>query len=57
MNYEEAVNCFKDMPRPSLDEFIQHGKENFVFLEMIAGSGWMLQAIEFAEQLKKATEE
>ena len=53
MNYEEAINHYKDQPRPSLDEFIKHGKEHFVFLEMLGGSGWILQAIEIAEQLKE----
>jgi len=56
MNYEEAVEHYKDTPRTSLDEFIEHGKTKFVFLEIILGSGWALQAIEIAEQLKKASE-
>jgi len=40
----------------SLDEFIEHGKTKFVFLELVVGNGWALQAIEIAEQLKKASE-
>jgi len=56
MNYEKAVEHYKDMQRPHLDEFIEHGKKNFVFFGLITGSGWALQAIEFAEQLKKANE-
>jgi len=56
MNYEEAVEHYKDTPRASLDEFIEHGKNGFIFLELVAGNGWILQAIEFAEQLKKTSE-
>ena len=57
MNYEEAVEHYKGIQRSSLDEFIKHGKNNFIFLELIAGIGWVLQAIEIAEQLKKVSEE
>jgi len=56
MNYEEAVEHYKGIQRSSLDEFIKHGKNNFIFLELIAGIGWVLQAIEIAEQLKKVSE-
>jgi hypothetical protein len=56
MNYEEAVEHFKNEERPSIDAFINFAKGGFVLLEMMYGAGWVLQAIEIAEQLKKASE-
>ena len=54
MNYEEAKAFYSNIEKSSLDEFIHYGKENFIFLAVLFGGGWALQAIEFAEQLKKA---
>ena len=56
MTYDEAVDVYKDIPRPSLEEFIEFGKTNFVFLGQIYGTGFVLQAIEIAEMLKEKNE-
>ena len=56
MKYETAVDFYKEVPRASLDEFIEHGITNFEFLELIYGAGWALQAIEIAKELKEKNE-
>ena len=53
MNYEHAKELYMNMDRPSLEEFIRHAKENFLFLGKLAGDGFVLQAIEIAEKLKE----
>lgn len=56
MTYKEAVEKFKDIEKPSLDEFIKFAKTNFVFLDVTFGAGFILQAIQIAEDLRKAQE-
>jgi hypothetical protein len=56
MNYEQAVEYFKDDKRPSIEEFINYAKKHFIFLQSIYGDAWVLQAIEIAEDLRKAQE-
>lgn len=56
MNYEHAKELYLNTPRPSIDEFIRHAKEDFLFLGKIAGDGFILQAIEIAEKLKEMQE-
>jgi hypothetical protein len=53
MNYEEVVNALKDEERPSLYVFINAGKNDFYFFGSLYGCGWVLQAIEIAEELAK----
>ena len=52
MNYEQAVEYFKNDERPPIDEFIKYAKDRFVFLQSMYGDAWVLQAIEIAEELK-----
>lgn len=56
MTYEEAVQEFKDVPRPSLEEFIKVGKKDFIYFEKLYGAGFILHAIEIAEMLKEKNE-
>ena len=57
MNYEQAVEYFKDDKRPPLEEFIEYAKKHFIFLQSMYGDAWVLQAIEIAEELRKAQNE
>jgi hypothetical protein len=56
MTYEEAVEELKDVPRPSLEEFIKVGKNDFIYFEKLYGAGFILHAIEIAELLKERNE-
>ena len=56
MTYDEALVFYKDIERPSLDAFINMAKTDFLFLSPMVGVGWVLHAVEIAEQLKKASE-
>ena len=49
--YEQAKEDYKDFPRPSLKEFIAHAKNGYVELSFMYGGGFVLQAIEIAEEL------
>lgn len=55
-SFEEAKVALVDTPRPSLKEFIDYGKNNFVLLALMLGEGFVVQAVEFAEQLKELTD-
>ena len=57
MNYENAVERYKDYPRPFLDEFIEHVKSHWPIFGVVWGDGIMIQAVEIAEQLKNLTKE
>jgi len=57
MTYEEAIQELKDVPRPSLEEFIKVGKEDFIYFEKLYGVGFILHAIEIAEMLKEKNEQ
>jgi len=49
--YEQAKEEHKDFPRPSVEDFIAHAKNNFVALAFVYGGGFVLQAVEIAEEL------
>jgi hypothetical protein len=49
--YERAKEHYKDVPRPTIQEFIDHAKEGFVEMSLLFGDGFVLQAIEIAEAL------
>jgi preprotein translocase subunit Sss1 len=49
--YEQAKEHYKDVPRPTVEEFINHAKEGFVGLALLFGEGFVLQAVEIAETL------
>ena len=51
ISYEQAKEHFKDVPRPTVEEFIAHAKEGFVEMALIFGKGFVLQAVEIAEAL------
>jgi hypothetical protein len=57
MNYKAALEYYKDVPRSSIEEFIEFGKTNFVFLQKMYGAGFVLQAIEIAELLKEKNDQ
>ena len=50
-SFEEAKAALVDTPRPSLKEFIDYGKNNFVLLALMLGEGFVVQAVEIAEAL------
>jgi hypothetical protein len=50
-SYEQAKEKYKDVPRPTIQEFIDHAKEGFVEMSLLFGDGFVLQAIEIAEAL------
>jgi uncharacterized membrane protein YjdF len=50
-SYEQAKEQYKDVPRPTVEEFIAHSKNAFNHLAFIFGEGFVLQAVEIAEQL------
>lgn len=50
-SYEQAKEKYKDTPRPSVQEFIDHAKEGFAEMALLFGDGFVLQAIEIAEAL------
>ena len=49
--YEQAKEHYKDTPRPTVKEFIAHSKNAFHNLGLLFGEGFVLQAIEIAEEL------
>jgi hypothetical protein len=52
--YEQAKEDAKDIPRPTTQEFIEHAKNNFVQLGLLFGNGFVLHAVEIAEELLDA---
>jgi hypothetical protein len=50
-SYEQTKERYKDVPRPTVEEFINHAKEGFVGLALLFGEGFVLQAVEIAETL------
>ena len=50
-SYEQAKEFYKDTPRPSVQEVIEHSKNAFHNLGLLFGEGFVLQAIEIAEAL------
>jgi hypothetical protein len=51
--YERAKEEYKDFPRPSIEEFIAHSKNAFNTLGLLFGEGFVIQAVEIAEQLQE----
>lgn len=51
--YEAAKATLADTPRPSLEEFIAFAKDNFVELAYLHGQGFLVHAIELAEELQE----
>jgi len=49
--YETAKEQVKDLPRPTTQEFIDYAKNNFVELGLLFGSGFVVHAVELAEEL------
>ena len=49
--YERAKEQVKDLPRPTTEEFIAFAKNNFVELALLFGSGFVVRAVEVAEEL------
>lgn len=49
--YEIAKERLKDTPRPSPQEFIDFAKNNFVELGLMLGDGFVISAVELAEEL------
>ena len=49
--FERAKERFKDVERPSVEAFIAFSKNNFVDLGLMFGDGYVLQAVEIAEEL------
>lgn len=39
------------MPRPTVEEFIDRAKEGFIEMALLFGDGFVLHAIEIAEEL------
>lgn len=49
--YEIAKERHKDTPRPTTQEFIDYAKNNFVELGLMFGDGFVVHAVELAEEL------
>ena len=49
--FELAKLQAADIPRASVEEFIEFAKTNFVPLAYMFGNGFVLQAVEIAEEL------
>jgi hypothetical protein len=49
--YEIAKEQTKNIPRPSTQEFIDFAKNNFTELGLIWGNGFVVHAVEIAEEL------
>ena len=49
--FEAATAALADTPRPTLESFIAHAKDNFVDLAYMYGQGFVVHAVEIAEEL------
>lgn len=49
--FDRAKERLKDVERPSVEAFIAFSKNSFVDLSLLFGEGYVLQAVEIAEEL------
>ena len=52
-SFDAAKAALSDTPRASLKEFIDYAKSNYVYLALMFGGGFVVQAVEIAEQLQE----
>ena len=49
--FKAAKAALGGTPRPSVEDFIKHAKNNYVELALMFGGGFVVQAVEIAEEL------
>jgi hypothetical protein len=52
--FERARAELAKLPTPTVEDFINHGKNNFVELSLMFGEGFVVHAVNIAELLLKA---